>query len=388
MNETKIWKLLGLVFVAIFALSGVNIAHADSVLTTVTVHTYPQGAAYDPATHEVYVCDPTSDDVAVISDTSHALTTTLSLVFAGAPEQLAYDSSLGEMFVATNAGVSVISDSTKAVTSPVNVTDGFSDIAYDSAKGELFVSYPYATMVSVISDTTYAMVANITMPEYAGSLAYDSSKGEVFVSEGNPYTGNMQVISDKNNEIVASIPVGGHGPGSVVYDSAKGEIFTTNYTSYNPSPSVSVISDSSNKVVKSFTITATGILAYDGNGKIYINESNNTEVISDKTNSVTATVNTGIDAPTGIAYDSGTSEVYAVSSDVPGVVTVISDSSGGSTPTTNPTSSATGPTATTTATSTPKVPEFSNAALISLVAAMIALTIPVVALKTRRTSRR
>ena len=86
--KIKIWNLLGLVFIMIFALSVVNIAHADSVLTTVTVHTYPQGAAYDSATHEIYVCDPTSDDIAVISDTSHALTTTLSSVFAGAPEQL------------------------------------------------------------------------------------------------------------------------------------------------------------------------------------------------------------------------------------------------------------------------------------------------------------
>jgi YVTN family beta-propeller protein len=37
-------------------------------------------------------------------------------------------------------------------------------------------------------------------------VAYDSGKGEVFVT--NSYSGNVSVISDANNTVVASIPVG------------------------------------------------------------------------------------------------------------------------------------------------------------------------------------
>ena len=51
------------------------------------------------------------------------------------------------------------------------------------------------------------------------SVAYDSGKGEIFVT--NNGGNNVSVISDSSNRVVASIPVG-YAPDGVAYDSGKG----------------------------------------------------------------------------------------------------------------------------------------------------------------------
>ena len=115
-------------------------------------------------------------------------------------------------------------------------------------------------------------------------------------------------------------------------------------------------------------------------GEIYINDGSSVAIISDKTNSVVGTVNTNgtISSSEGIAYDSGTSTVYAINNPgslagYMGSLAVISDPSSG---TSTPTSIAS-------STSTPSVPEFSNTALISVAAAIVAVTLCTVAVTTR-----
>jgi DNA-binding beta-propeller fold protein YncE len=278
------------------------------------------------------------------------------------------------MYVSTDDGVDVVPDNSNNVTSTIPVANGCTGIVYDSGQNLIYASYTYSTKVAVISDNSKSIVNNLTMPEYPGSMTYDKTQNEIFVSEGNPYTGNVAVIKDtNNNEVYTTISVGhvGSGPGSLVCDSVKGRIYVTNSTT------VTIISDSNNKIFQVISnVGAAGSLVYDKtDGKIFCSDG---QVISDSTNSVIDTLNVG-SSPAGIAYDSGTGSIYVTNGNDPGTVTVNSVSSG--TPsTTNPTSSAS---SSSTSTPTPAVPEFSSAALISVAVAMIALTVSAVTLKAR-----
>ena len=95
-----------------------------------------------------------------------------------------------------------------------------------------------------------AVTSTITVGTSPTGVAYDSAKGEVFV--GNTGYNTVSVISDSSNKVVATITVG-TSPAGVAYDSAKGEVFVTNYGSN----SVSVISNSNNAVVANVPVGTT-----------------------------------------------------------------------------------------------------------------------------------
>ena len=333
--RVKVWKLLGLLFIMVFALSAANSVHAQGVTTTITVGSQPVGIAYDPNMHELFVANYVSGDIMVISDNNNTVIADITALtqYAGAPWDLAYDSAKGEMFLTDGTGVYVINDTTNAVAANITVpwaSGGCLNIAYDSGKGEMFVlvSLPPGGLVSVISDTTNTLIENITSI-FPSGMVYDSAKGEIFASQPSEFgAGDVAVMSDNAPfAILTTIPV--VDPGTLAYDSVKGEIFVGNGTG------VSVISDSSNKVVANINVGYAGQMVYDsGKGAIYVNGVNETFVISDTTNAVVGTVNTGFTSPGGLAYDSGMGEIFAVNSPgetsggtiAPGTVAVISDS--------------------------------------------------------------
>jgi DNA-binding beta-propeller fold protein YncE len=363
----KVWKLMGLLSIMIFVLSAANTVHAQTQITGVGV--YPTAVAYDSGTHEVFVVNPDAGTLSVISDSSDSVTQTVSgLSFS--PFGLAYDSGKGEMFVSefqqgSGSAVQIIPDSTYAVSGTINVSG--LGMAYDSSRGYMYICNG---IISVYSDSSNSIIANITNIEVYGSCAYDSGTHTIWAT---PQEGvNVYVINDQNNEVTKSIQVAYlnpyEGPGNPTYDPAKGYIYVTNGTD------VSVISDKSYKIV-AVIHNVGGSLVYAGNDEII---SSNGAVISDKTNTVTATLNVGTN-PAGIAYDSSTGQIFVTNSNDPGTVTYTPVSSGTAV-TATPTSSSS---STSTATSTPKVPEFSSAALISVAAAMIALTVSAVTLKAR-----
>jgi hypothetical protein len=229
----------------------------------------------------------------------------------------------------------------------------------------------------------------------------DSAKSEIFAATGSEGSAVVNVISTNTNAVTTTIPISS-APDYLAYDSGKGEIYVagsvldsnTGLDTYN----IQVISDSTNKVVATIdlpTSVTLGDMAYNPNkGEIYINDLTSVAIISDSTKNVVGTVNTnGTNTYTGsngIAYDSGTSTVYAINDGgstegFMGSLAVISDPSSG---TSNPTATPTSSTSTSTgSTPTPKVPEFSNVALISVAAAIVAVTFCTVALtvRTRKT---
>ena len=256
--------------------------------------------------------------------------------------------------------------------------------------------------MQVISDSSNTIIANVTQAGSlfaSGSFVDDSAKSEIFAAGTN----DIYVISAKTNTVTNTIPVSGT-PGVFAYDSGKGEIFFINSV-YNSSAQnnysnvLQAISDSTYKVMATIDLPTSveGAMAYNPNkGEIYIDDGTAIAIFSDSTNTLVGTVNTNGTAGT-IAYDSGTSTVYAINNEgstagFMGSLAVISDpSSGTSTSSPTPASTSSPSTSSSTgATSTPKVPEFSSAALVSVSVAMIALTVSAVALKarTRKTLRK
>lgn len=251
---------------------------------------------------------------------------------------LAYDSGKGEVFAQYNtetgtAVVAVISDSTNKVIANITEAQGaaqgyIGDLVYDSGKGEVFAAYGSSSsaalasgsspLISVISDSNNTAKtiswntpgnSQYNWPATPTGMAYDSGKGEIFISSGYVY-----VMSDSNDVITATIQTDGQA-GEMVYDSAKGEVFVANsgigyYGGYSPT-TISVISDTTNKVVANISASATS-LAYDpAKGEVFAYNGSAISVISDSTNTVIATI-TGISGGSGsIAYDSGKGEIFA-----------------------------------------------------------------------------
>jgi YVTN family beta-propeller protein len=302
------------------------------VIDTVEVGGGPGGVAYDSGKGEIFVVNQYDGTLSVISDSNNTVVATIPV--GNSPDGVAYDSGKGEIFVTNRVSntVSVVSDSSNTVIANVILNPGAQGsvfdprgIAYDSGKGEIFVADEVGTfsvlsgglffiekgigMVSVISDSNNTVIATIPVGYSPSAVAYDSGKGEIFVTtEANyPTFTGVSVISDSNNTVVATIPVG-NSPDGVAYDSGKGEIFVTN----SGDNTTSVISDSNNAVVATLAVGAypQGIAYDSGKGEIFVANyvSNTVSVISDSNNTVIATV-TGVSYPYGVAYDSAKSEM-------------------------------------------------------------------------------
>src|SRR5271169_4363367 len=171
--KVKVWKLLGLILIAVFALSTAHSVTALGVTATIPVG--------NPGTYSPY------------------------------DYYAAYDSSKGEVYV-TNEGVatvSVISDSSNSVVATVPMRFSPTTIAYDSGKGEMFVANggPSTTLgtISVISDNTNTVVANVTVGTTPVGVAYDSNKGEIFVANSGDQPPDVSVISDSSNTVITNI---------------------------------------------------------------------------------------------------------------------------------------------------------------------------------------
>jgi YVTN family beta-propeller protein len=193
-----------------------------------------------------------------------------------------------------------------------------------------------AVVVSaLVTMSTNYDVATVSVGFDPVESAYDSGRGEVFVSNGCggnascihggvDVNGSVSVISDSTNKVVATIPVG-EQPRGVAYDSGKGEIFVADFFSYN----VSVINDRTDKVVATIPVgNYPWGLAYDsGKGEVFVSVQNTSlpytssfvGIISDRTNSLVGTIPVG-PGPSDVAYDSGKGEVFVV---IPGSESVI-----------------------------------------------------------------
>ena len=98
-------------------------------------------------------------------------------------------------------------------------------------KGEVYVANPESNTVPNISDNNNTVVATVPVGTYPCSVTYDPGKGDIFVI--NSFSGlsppTVLVISDNSNQLFANVTVAFEGlPGSLIYDSGKSGVFATN----------------------------------------------------------------------------------------------------------------------------------------------------------------
>ena len=389
--KVEIWKIMGLLFIAVFVLSTATLAHATSTLSaTSTIPSIQGNLAYDSGKGEIFVQNGIDyGQIQVISDSTNQVVTTITTVQTnGYNNGIVYDSGKGEIFASSGSPneaaptITVVSDSTNTIvayitTSPQGDFPGQpGQMAYDSGKGEIFVTdvHGYAEDVYVISDSNNAVSTSIQVGGGLGGLVYDSSRGEIFVAysgvEGLP--GGIAVISDSTNAHVANITVTAT---ALAYDPNKGEVFA-----YDGRSTVSVISDSTNNVATTITGVTPGLtnMAYDpSKGEIFVGD----QIISDTTNTVVAQLPAGIGGQ--VIYDSGKGETIG-NTNVG--LDLFSDSSSPSTSSTT-TSSPSKTSTSATASSTPKVSEFSNVALVSVAVAVVTLCTIALTARTRKRLR-
>jgi len=129
MKEKKKAFFVSILITIILALSITCVVHGAVVLATVTVGQAISGVVYDSGKGEIFVTNPNSGIVSVISDSNNNVVATIPVGVS--PGNLAYDSGRGEIFVANQnykdgmldfGTVSVISAASSASSSPSPTT--------------------------------------------------------------------------------------------------------------------------------------------------------------------------------------------------------------------------------------------------------------------------
>lgn len=147
-------------------------------------------------------------------------------------------------------------------------------------------------------------------------VTFDQANGNLYVTDNA--TGTVSVINIASDKLVTTIPVG-VGPAQIAIDPTNGYLYVTN----NASSTVSVIDGASNQVIKTIDTAGTrpdGIAFDPKNNCLYVAEhgiaifeaggsGSDISIINATTNTLIRGI-TGINTPTGVAYDSDNGLVY------------------------------------------------------------------------------
>lgn len=227
----------------------------------------------DPISGDVYVGDANSD-VFVISGATNRVTDVIHLSanpFSGfSPDPNTYDPMTQEVY-AVDWGTANLT-AIRGTTVTANVTlygDTSSGAVYDSRAGTVFAtsynsSYNGATgtNVSLVNASSHTSVVTNATVHAPSQLAYDPQTREVFFAG---YDGNVSVVDDRTDSVVATIPVFYGGTGGIVYDARNGDLYATERGYSNrPGNSVAILNASSLRVVGTLPVQTEPIgIAYD-----------------------------------------------------------------------------------------------------------------------------
>ena len=146
--EVKLWKIVCLVLITIFAFSVINIVHATSALSPSSTVSISGPMAYNSANGAIYILGY-DGNVKVVSDTTnHVIATVNTGIGDLTGHQLAYGQ--GEIFVSSGDAksqgvpptITVISGSTNTVTAAITNSHWWYPVgmAYDSGTGNLYIA--------------------------------------------------------------------------------------------------------------------------------------------------------------------------------------------------------------------------------------------------------
>ena len=165
----------------------------NTIIDNVTGLSRPGAVVYDKQYNSVFIANTAPKNnyytISVVNDALNDVVATINLGTAASyaqPGDLAYDPGKGEIFVTEpyTGNVTVISDANYSILANVHVGGepyGPIGLAYDSGHSLMWLSD--SQFVYALSDATNTMVANVTGFGMPAGVAYASHSGDVYVAD-------------------------------------------------------------------------------------------------------------------------------------------------------------------------------------------------------------
>jgi YVTN family beta-propeller protein len=181
---------------------------AAALIKTVPVGHDPTQVAIDPAAHNVYVVNHTSNTVSVLDP--EALTVKKTIAVGTSPTAVAVNPPAGMAYVANSGSgtVSAITGTRSAVNWTVGGTPG--NVAVDSSLNEVYVTDTSGNRVVMLDATQGTVLATLTMPARPAAMALNIATHDLFVACAGT-SGSVVVIDGSTKQIihtVNSLPAG------------------------------------------------------------------------------------------------------------------------------------------------------------------------------------
>ena len=227
----------------------------------------------------------------------------------GTPDSLAFDSASDQVFIANGGNgynVSAFSVNEGMITTTIPVGSNPGGLVV--ADGKLFVSNKGSNNISVVNPKTDKAIGTISPVVLPGGMAYDAINDYVYVADESPGanlfgTSNVTVFNATSDTIVGTIHLPGFAPDHIGYDPSTHEVYVTNdYMSSlgTFAKNISAIYTSPGSIGTPVLVINVGSLpssvAYSSvSHDVYVtNENSNTvSIISDSTNMVIKTIGVG-----------------------------------------------------------------------------------------------
>jgi YVTN family beta-propeller protein len=296
-------------------------ASTDLIERSVGIGFEPLAMAADPVTGNVFVTGSNSTGtafMAVISGSNGTVVTTFAFganrfPVAG-PDGLAYDPVNGEFYVASTVGgapqgtrgnLTIVDGALPSVVKNISLSFNPDGIVYAPSTGNLYLGNQSGDNLSVFDPATASIVAKVTLPSTPTILTYGSTHKEVYVA----IDGNVSVVSTSSNKVVKAFPVT-RQPDGLAFDTVNGDLYISDYVWNN----VSAVNTTTFKVaVGSILLGALPYnMAYDpSNGDLYVADLESDQLIevSGSTNRLVRFIPLGT-TPYGVAYDPITRDIY------------------------------------------------------------------------------
>ncbi len=318
-NDLAVDSLTGDVFVSLTptlfspaAQAIVEVVSGTTELGTVPVGRGSSGMAYDSANHEMYVANPGSNNITVLS----TLTKVGTIATPGFNSSgLSFDTASATMYVAGVGQFHLLMVNGMSISGSVllpyiiSFSAGFgSPLLYDGASGMTYAIDPMVDQIFVINGSVWDRAMSVGY-EIIG-VGYENTTGYLYIID--LASNKLYIVNGTTDLVAAAIPTGELPLGGAV-DTANGDLYLSNYGSNN----VSLIHGLS--VVGSVSVgSGPSVAVYDSTDKdVYVANTQSSTVSVLQGTSVVATISLPgnvssflFDPATGYVYASITNRSY------------------------------------------------------------------------------
>ena len=285
----------------------------------------PQGIMYDDSNGLIYVANHGSNNITIINPNNNGVEGSINNLPSG-PREFAFDTDTNQILV-TDVGVPVNNNFGNYVT-VINVTNnrivqniyiGQSPwgIAFDPSNGLVYVSdVPCGGLVVLqpfYNETSHEYNFEINQTINVGfwpeTVIYDPSNNFIYVAVTGPgpspgSTNYIDVVSARNNTVVAEIPVIGN-PEALTYDSYNNYIYAGVFEDQ-----IFVINGADNAVIKTINISAGDCLRYIPQGNFVLTDNNSSvDVLNASSGIITGKIQ-AVGGAWGILYHEQNNYLY------------------------------------------------------------------------------